>query len=81
LNREILPEDIKDEMRREKFVYDEPKATKPLSEKLADYEKELLRAALQEHKWNQSRAARALQIPVQTLRYKMSKLGIELAKL
>ena len=76
LGRAVLPEDLKEEMRRVKFVYDEDKIPKSLAVKLAEYEEDLIREALTSHNWNQSRAARALKIPVQTIRYKMDKLGI-----
>ena len=77
LNRDILPDDLKDEMRQVKFVYDENSISKSLADQLAEYEETLIRQALTTHNWNQSRAARSLRIPVQTIRYKMSKLGIK----
>jgi len=40
------------------------------------YEAEILCKVLAAHQWNQSKAARALKISEQTLRYKMNKLGI-----
>jgi two-component system response regulator AtoC len=49
---------------------------KSLTESLADYEETLIRQALIENDWNQSKAARALGISEQTMRYKMGKLGI-----
>jgi transcriptional regulator with GAF, ATPase, and Fis domain len=76
LGRAVLPEDLKEEMRRVKFVYDEDKIPKSLAVKLAEYEEDLIRQALTAHDWNQSRAARSLKIAVQTIRYKMDKLGI-----
>ncbi len=53
-----------------------PQLNKSLTESLADYEEKLIRQALIESNWNQSRAARALGISEQTIRYKMQKLGI-----
>ena len=40
------------------------------------YEEGLIREALVENGWNQSRTARLLSVSEQTLRYKMAKLGI-----
>jgi transcriptional regulator with GAF, ATPase, and Fis domain len=54
-----------------------PRLKKPLTESLADYEEKLIRHALEENNWNQSKAARALGISEQTIRYKMKKLGIQ----
>ncbi len=77
LGREVLPDDLKEEMRQVRFVYDDNQVPKSLTENLADYEEQLILQALRQHDWNQSRAARSLKIPVQTIRYKMKKLGIE----
>ena len=49
---------------------------KSLQDSLADFEEQLIRKALTEHDWNQSKAARMLQISEGTMRYKMEKLGI-----
>jgi len=54
-----------------------PQLNKSLTESLADHEEKLIRQALIESNWNQSRAARALGISEQTIRYKMQKLGIQ----
>ncbi|MFC1568935.1 sigma 54-interacting transcriptional regulator [bacterium] len=54
-----------------------PRFKKPLTESLADYEETLIRQALEDNHWNQSKAARALGISEQTMRYKMQKLGIQ----
>ncbi len=79
LGRKIMSEDMQNELRNLKFAYNEDRATKSLDESLDEYEEQLIREALDKHNWNQSRAARALKIPVQTIRYKMNKLGIEKA--
>ena len=52
---------------------------KSLSDSVAQYETQLIRKVLEANDWNQSQAARQLRIPVQTLHYKMNKLGIEKA--
>ncbi|MCB9248760.1 MAG: helix-turn-helix domain-containing protein [Ignavibacteriales bacterium] len=36
----------------------------------------ILTQSLDDNDWNQSQAARMLEIPEQTLRYKMKKLGL-----
>ncbi|MFQ5865329.1 MAG: sigma-54 interaction domain-containing protein [bacterium] len=77
LKRDVLPEDLRNEMKNLKYVYDDEHVPKSLFESLAEYEEKLIRQVLIKHNWNQSRAARALKIPVQTIRYKMNKLGIE----
>ena len=76
LDHEILPPDIKKEFKKFKPAFEETYVTKSLEESLAEHEEKLIRQALLENDWNQSQAARLLKIPVQTLRYKMSKLGI-----
>ncbi len=47
-----------------------------LSERLAEVEKEMLIAALEEHQWVQTKAADSLGISERVLRYKMNKAGI-----
>lgn len=51
--------------------------TKSLDERVADFEKEQIKKVLIDYHWIQSRAARALGISEQTIRYKMQKLGIK----
>jgi len=48
-----------------------------LSERLAEVEKNMLVAALEEHHWVQTKAAEALGISERVLRYKMNKAGIK----
>lgn len=48
-----------------------------LSNRLAEVEKEMLIAALEEHNWVQTRAADALGISERVLRYKINKAGIK----
>jgi transcriptional regulator with PAS, ATPase and Fis domain len=47
-----------------------------LTEKITEIETHLIRETLVNFNWNQSKAANALNIPEQTLRYKMHKLNI-----
>lgn len=52
-------------------------ATQNLNERLAELEEQMIRQALLDCDWNQSKAARALGISEYTMRYKMSNLGIK----
>jgi two-component system NtrC family response regulator len=74
LDETILPADIKKELKKRR---PEIHPEKSLPDSVAEYEAQLIRQALAANDWNQSQAARALKIPVQTLHYKMGKLGIE----
>jgi sigma-54-dependent transcriptional regulator len=49
---------------------------KSLRESLLEVERQVLLDALTAHNWNQSEAARALQISERTMRYKMSRLRL-----
>jgi Nif-specific regulatory protein len=76
LNSGILPAEFRSELQKLKKIREMGKITKSLAESLAEYEEKLIRQALIENDWNQSKAARALGISEQTIRYKMGKLGI-----
>jgi len=76
LDASTLPPGIKEEVERFLSSKDSHSSPRSLNARLQQYEEELLRQALVEHNWNQSRAAKTLEIPEQTLRYKMNKLGI-----
>ncbi|MCI0693469.1 sigma-54-dependent Fis family transcriptional regulator [candidate division KSB1 bacterium] len=77
LDETILPSEIKKEMKRSKNLVEEADPHKSLPERVAEYEARIIRQALEANGWSQSQAARQLRIPVQTLHYKMKKLGIE----
>lgn len=47
---------------------------------IANYEREILLRVLRHHKWNQSAAARALNISERVIRYKMKQLKLEKPK-
>lgn len=76
LSRNILPKDLRSELRKLSVSLQDLHVSKSLNETLADYEEQLIRQTLAENSWNQSRTARILKISEQTLRYKMGKLGI-----
>ncbi len=78
LDYEVLPPDIKRQFKRARPALEDVQVPSSLTESLAIYEEQLIRKALIENNWNQSQAARALNVPVQTLRYKMNKHGIEM---
>jgi transcriptional regulator with GAF, ATPase, and Fis domain len=70
---ELLPQEFREELKESR---NRVQVTRSLNDSLAEYEENLIRKALEDHRWNQSRAARALRVSEQTLRYKINKLGI-----
>jgi transcriptional regulator with GAF, ATPase, and Fis domain len=74
---DLLTPDIQKEIKKFKPELDEYYLTKSLSESIDEYEERIIRAALIRFDWHQSKAARSLKIPVQTIHYKMKKLGIK----
>jgi len=70
----ILPAEFRKELKQ---ISHTSLTGKSLNENLAEYEETLIRQALENHDWNQSRAARTLGISEQTIRYKMQKLDIQ----
>lgn len=77
LDISILPAEFHKEWKNSKTSTSGIKITKSLTESLKNYEEQLIRQALIENGWNQSKAARALKISEQTIRYKMGKLCLE----
>ena len=76
LDAAILPPDIKKDLQRTPISTEESSLDKALPNRVAEFETRLIRLALEANEWNQSQAARQLRVPVQTLHYKMNKLGI-----
>jgi transcriptional regulator with GAF, ATPase, and Fis domain len=76
LKREILPPDLKKELKKYQTTLSSHTIIKSLNESLSEYEAQVIRQALIANHWNQSKTARSLKISEQTLRYKMGKLGI-----
>jgi len=76
LDAAILPPDIKKELKHTPSATEEPAIDQALPDRVAEFEARLIRQALENNDWSQSQAARQLRIPVQTLHYKMNKLGI-----
>lgn len=76
LDLNILPPEFRKEFTK---IIDAPESQpirKPLQENIEELEEKLIRQALTENDWNQSEAARALQISEGTMRYKMGKFKI-----
>jgi transcriptional regulator with PAS, ATPase and Fis domain len=76
IDRKILPPEILKELKKIKKTYESISITKSLSESLKEYEEQLIRKTLIDCNWNQSKAARALNISEHDIRYKMMKLKI-----
>jgi transcriptional regulator with GAF, ATPase, and Fis domain len=76
LGPEIMPPEFSKEWDKLKKSEQIPSGNKSLETQVAEFEEQLIRQELQANDWNQSRAARALNISEQTIRYKMNKLGI-----
>ena len=76
LDRKTLPPELQKELKKSKKYSSNIPTTKSLSESLTDYEEELIRKTLISCKWNQSKAARMLNISEHDIRYKMKKLNI-----
>lgn len=76
IGTEIIPADLLDEFKH--FLKDKKNTvTKPLKEQLFENEKEIIQKALIAHNWNQTKAAEALDLTEQLIRYRMKKLGIK----
>jgi transcriptional regulator with PAS, ATPase and Fis domain len=76
IDKKILPPEFLKELKKLKKDFQEIPLSKSLSESLTDYEEELIRKILVSCKWNQSKAARLLNISEHDMRYKMKKLKI-----
>jgi len=76
IDHQILPAEYKKEWKKVKSSLSPQDLSSSLAENVADYESSLIRKALLDNNWNQSQAARALEISEKTIRYKMEKLGI-----
>ena len=72
----ILPTDFQEEWKKEEEISPKYDLNNSLENNLTEYEKKLIMKVLNECNWNQSEAARQLNISETTIRYKMNKLGI-----
>jgi transcriptional regulator with PAS, ATPase and Fis domain len=82
--RKDLPEDVQHKLTesiqqesREEHVKTVTEDSPSLQESMAQHEKRAIEQALQSCGWNQSAAARQLQVSEHTIRYKMKKLRIK----
>ena len=73
---EILPKEYVEEIKNKNIEQYASQSNLSLNEKLQDIEAQIIREALITHNWNQTKAAQSLNIPEQTLRYRMRKLKI-----
>ena len=76
IDTKVIPKEYLDEYKR--ITTDESlrSPVKPLHKSIEDYEKELIKKVLADNSWNQSKAARILNISERAIRYRMEKLGI-----
>ena len=72
----FLPPDLQKQFKKLKTGKGDIPA-RNLNERLAELEEQMIRQALLDCDWNQSKAARTLGISEYTMRYKMSNLGIK----
>lgn len=80
IDRKILPIESQKELKKLKKDFQGNLPKKSLSESLTEYEEDLIRSTLISCNWNQSKAARLLNISEHDIRYKMKKLKIEKPK-
>jgi transcriptional regulator with PAS, ATPase and Fis domain len=73
----ILPPEFKKELHKLEISNEEPEIERSLEEIITEYEKKVVRHALINNDWNQSKAARALRVSEQTIRYKIRKFDIK----
>ena len=78
INRSLLPGDLWHELAGRERQKDGEMPVLSYAERMDDYEALIIRQALEENGWSQSRAARALRMPVQTLHNKMIRLKVEI---
>jgi transcriptional regulator with GAF, ATPase, and Fis domain len=73
---ELLPSDLRPQNPDSETAAQQKKPSKGVKTMKDAYEKMILLEALVKHHWNQSAAARELEIDEKTVRYKMQKFGI-----
>lgn len=76
IGSDMLPKEYEAEYRDLKYKRTPGSDEKSLKETLRNAEETAIRKALEENDWNQSRAARTLNISERMIRYRMLKLGI-----
>lgn len=73
---DVLPGDLKEEFGGFLSSRSSPQYRQPLNAQLAEFEEQVLRQTLEQVDWHQTKAAQALGLSEQNLRYRMRKLGI-----
>ena len=76
IDASILPADFREEWQEVEAISPKYDTINSLEKNILDYERKLINKVLKECNWNQSKAARQLNISEHTIRYKMNKLGI-----
>jgi len=76
IDASILPADFRKEWQEVETISPKYDTSNSLEKNILDYERKLINKVLKECNWNQSKAARQLNISEHTIRYKMNKLGI-----
>jgi Nif-specific regulatory protein len=77
LDRNLLPAEFRRENEKIKTSEEKNVSKGPLKKVLSDYEKQVIQKVLTDCDWNQSKAARILNISEHAIRYKIEKLKIE----
>jgi transcriptional regulator with PAS, ATPase and Fis domain len=76
IDASILPIEYREEWQEVEAISPKYDTSNSLEKNILDYERKLINKVLKECNWNQSKAARQLNISEHTIRYKMNKLGI-----
>jgi transcriptional regulator with GAF, ATPase, and Fis domain len=77
LDRNLLPEEFRRESEKIKTSEEKIISKGPLKKVMSDYEKHVIQKVLTDCDWNQSKAARILNISEHAMRYKIDKLKIK----
>ncbi len=77
LDRNLLPEEFRKESEKIKASEEKTISKGPLKKMLSDYEKQVIQKVLNDCDWNQSKAARILNISEHAMRYKIEKLKLD----
>jgi Nif-specific regulatory protein len=80
IDASILPKEFREEWQEVEAISPKYDTSNSLEKNILDYERKLINKVLEECNWNQSKAARQLNISEHTIRYKMNKLGIRRAE-
>ena len=79
IDASILPIEFQEEWQKVEAISPKYDTSNSLEKNILDYETKLINKVLIECNWNQSKAARQLNISEHKIRYKMNKLGISRA--